>query len=124
VKSACPGDEWLPGDPALFCHILNSVAVSVPCGKIHQTIDSGRVLLQGLFNSTHGFHKLTPVGGAQEPEASEAVADGKLISRLPLVLRFKQLCDGQARLRQLLLDPGKGHSLLAGAVLLLESVPE
>ena len=86
------------GESALFCDLLHDVTVLITGGKIHPVIDSSRILPQGLFNRTHFIDELVPVHGVQEAEASDAVAYGKLIRRLLLILRLNHLADGQVGL--------------------------
>ena len=79
-------------------------------------INTGQGLLaERLFDSAHGFDEFAPIHSGQEMEAVNAVADGKLIGCLLLILRLDQLLDGQTGLGELLLDPrqrqGKGRTL-------------
>ena len=86
------------GESALLGDLLHDVTVLITGGKIHPVIDSGRILPQGLFNGAHCVDELAPVHGVQEAQASDAVADGKLIRRLLLILRLNHLADGQVGL--------------------------
>ncbi len=81
------------GEFALLGDLLHDVTVSITGGKIHPVIDSRRILPQGLFNGTHFIDELAPVHGVQESETSDAVADGKLVRRLLLILRLNHLAD-------------------------------
>ena len=95
--------------PALLCYLLHYMTVSIAGGKTHPAIDSGRVCSQGLLDGAHLFDEFAPVHGGEEAQAPDAVAHGKLVGRLLLVLRLDQLLDRQVRPGELLLDPGKGE---------------
>jgi len=82
------------GKMTLLGDILHPVTISITGAKIHLVVDFGRVLLQGLFNGTHGIDEFPPVHGAQKAQAADAVTDGKLVRRLLLIFRLYQLIDG------------------------------
>ena len=77
--------------------LLNHVAVAVAGGKTHFAVYTLGILAERALDNAHGLDELTPVGGIQEPETGDAVADGDLIGGLPLVLgphQFFNRCPG------------------------------
>src|SRR5512145_2698221 len=83
------------------------MAVAIASGEIHPAIDAVRVLEQRLLDDAQGLDELAPINRAQNPEAADAVAEGDLVGGLLLVLRMDRLLDGQAQIRESLLDPGQ-----------------
>ena len=86
---------------------LHDVAVVVPRGEVHQRVHASRVLPEGPVDDASRLHEIAPVGGSEEPQAADAVADRNLVGRLLLVLRLHQLLDRERVLRQPLFDPGQ-----------------
>src|SRR3989344_3612701 len=97
------------GQPAALRYLFHDMSVAVTGWEIHLAVNSARVLTQGPLDVTHRLHERTPVHRVQETEATDAVADGDLISGLYLVLRLHQLLDRQAGLGESLLNPGERH---------------
>ena len=86
---------------------LDHMAVVVAGGKVHGAVHRGRVFAQGLLDDAHALDKLAPVGGREQAQAADAVADRHLVGRLLLGFQLDQVLDAQARFRQQLFDPGQ-----------------
>ena len=86
------------------------MAIAVARREIHRAINAAGVAEQRLLDDALGFDEGLPVHGADDAQAADAVADRHLIGRLQLVLGLHHLGDGQARLGQMLLDPGQWQS--------------
>ena len=85
--------------------------VAVARGEVHLTVDAGRLFAERVLDDAHRLHELTPVGGVEEAEAADAVADRNLVLCLLLALELDQPLDRQAHLGEPLLQPGKRHRL-------------
>ena len=72
--------------------------VAVSRGETHFAVHTLRVLAQRALDDAHRLDKLAPIGGIQESETGDAVADGNLVGGLPLVLRPHQLLNRRSRL--------------------------
>ena len=74
-----------------LCQPFDGVPVAVAGGEVHLAVDSGRVLPQRLLDQTHSFDEFPPIGGTQESQALNGVADGNLVAGLLLILKLDQL---------------------------------
>ncbi|MDT4803918.1 hypothetical protein FQZ97_366840 [compost metagenome] len=86
---------------------LDHMAVVVAGGEIHAGVDRRRVFLQHLLDAAHALDEGPPVGGREQAQAADAVADGHLVGGLLLGVHLHQALDAQPRLGEHLLDPGQ-----------------
>ncbi|MBK9031671.1 MAG: hypothetical protein IPL61_10130 [Myxococcales bacterium] len=93
------GQGAAPGD------VLDDVAVAVAGGEVHRRVGPGRIAAQRALDDAHRLDEDPPVGGDQEAQAADAVADRDLIGGLGLAGLLEDLLDGLALFGQALLEP-------------------
>jgi hypothetical protein len=86
---------------------LDDVPVAVAGGEVHAAVEAARVVAQRRFDDAHRLDEVAPVGGAEEAQAADRVADRHLGARLLLRFDLHELLDRQMRLGEALLDPGQ-----------------
>ena len=95
------------GQGALLGQLFDDVPVAVAGCEIHVAVYVVRIFAQLLVDGTRRFNEFTPIHGAEQAQAANAVADRHLVGRLALGFRLDQLLDGLAGFGQALLDPGE-----------------
>ena len=63
---------------------FNDVAVAVSRGEVHKGVNAFGVIVERVFDHAHGLDKDSPVGGAEQTQASNRVANADLIGGLTL----------------------------------------